>query len=75
MSEVPVMSGSEGVAGAGPGVKWLGQEKRPAVCWQYNEGMCPYGQKCRFPHMCEGCGGGHPKSRCTEGGTKKARLF
>ena len=33
----------------------LGGTKRPAVCWQFNEGSCSYGRTCRFPHVCEVC--------------------
>ena len=40
---------------------------RPSVCWQYNEGTCSYGRKCKFPHVCEGCRGGHPKRLCPNG--------
>lgn len=53
------------------GKSW-GQEKRSAVCWLFNEGRCSYAAKCKFPHVCEMCGGGHPKTHCAE--PKRLRL-
>ena len=38
--------------------------KRPNVCWQFNDGQCSFGKKCKFPHECSLCLGPHPKSRC-----------
>lgn len=54
------------------GVRRLGSEKRPSVCWLFNEGKCTYGAKCKFPHVCEMCGGNHSKSRCSN--PKRQRL-
>ena len=51
--------------------------KRPAVCWQFNEGACSYGRTCRFPHVCEVCRGSHPKWQCpsgTGGGKHQKRM-
>ena len=56
------------------GVKRVGQEKRPAVCWLFNEGKCVYSAKCKFPHVCELCGASHPKTRCTGQSSKKPRF-
>ena len=36
-----------------------------AVCWKFNNGgVCRFGSKCKFPHICEECGGGHSKMAC-----------
>ena len=40
------------------------EARRPAVCWQFNEGGCTFGRACKFPHVCENCQGSHPKSQC-----------
>ena len=50
--------------GESRGVKRQGEERRKVVCWKYNEGKCPYGSVCRFPHVCETCSGKHPKIQC-----------
>ena len=42
----------------------LTDARRPAVCWQFNEGGCTFGRACKFPHVCENCQGSHPKFRC-----------
>ena len=53
-----------------------GEGRRPAVCWQFNDGGCTFGRGCKFPHACEICRGGHPKCRCPSmlGPGKKQRL-
>jgi hypothetical protein len=55
------------------GLRKVSRERKSAVCWQFNEGKCSYGGKCRFPHVCEVCGAGHPKLRCTVN-IKKPRM-
>lgn len=40
-------------------------------CIKYNRfnGDCKFGAKCKFPHVCSGCGGHHPVSQCSKGDT------
>jgi len=58
------------------GMKRPIEGRRPLVCWQFNEGVCSYGLKCKFPHVCEVCRGQHSKKQCpTVGGqSKRQRL-
>ncbi len=37
-----------------------------AACIKFNRynGDCKFGNRCRFQHVCSGCGGDHPVSRC-----------
>ncbi len=67
---------SVGCSEKGPsvvGMKRPGEPQRRPVCWQFNMGSCSYGKGCKFPHNCELCQGGHPKSRCPNA-EKKPRL-
>ena len=32
--------------------------------WNWQDGHCPYGGRCKFAHMCAKCGGPHPGARC-----------
>ena len=47
--------------------------RKQYVCWQFNEGHCSYGPKCKFPHVCESCRGQHSKKDCPSG--KRQRLM
>ena len=47
--------------------------KRPLVCWAFNANGCRF-QNCKFAHVCESCGGGHPRSRCPRGAVAAKRL-
>jgi len=51
--------------------------RRPLVCWQFNKGVCSYGLKCKFAHVCETCQGQYSKKQCrTVGGQgKRQRLI
>lgn len=40
------------------------RSKKPFVCWQFNDGSCTFGRKCKFPHECGLCQGPRPKTRC-----------
>lgn len=37
--------------------------KKRLYCWDYSKGSCQR-QSCRFPHVCEKCGGNHPGYTC-----------
>mgnify|MGYP002178958064 CR=1 FL=1 len=46
-----------------------GEGKRAGVChkWQLpGESSCTYGDKCKFSHRCEHCGGMHKGCKCTK---------
>ena len=58
------------------GMKRPIEGRRPLVCWQFNEGVCSYGLKCKFPHVGEKCRGQHSKKQCptVRGQGKRQRL-
>ena len=37
---------------------------RKGICWDFNDGACKYGDKCRFWHICSECAGHHPLVSC-----------
>ncbi|XP_053373900.1 uncharacterized protein LOC128546687 [Mercenaria mercenaria] len=43
------------------------------TCSKYNEGQCPFAQRCRYRHVCSACGGGHPSVSCYSFRTKQLR--
>eukprot|EP00971_Amphidinium_carterae_P028013 551604-Amphidinium_carterae.1 len=51
-------------AKGGPNVKGKGSGKptgkNAEVCRGFNNGNCKMGDKCRYRHVCSGCGGKHP---------------
>ena len=34
---------------------------RKGVCWDFNDGVCQYSDRCRFRHICSECSGCHPR--------------
>ncbi|XP_068098205.1 fibronectin type III domain-containing protein 7 [Hyperolius riggenbachi] len=63
---IPVSKGSQPFQGGASNSSNTGQlaNKRPGVCWKYNDNACKFGNSCRFKHECGNCGGRHPGSRC-----------
>ena len=53
---------------SGSGVDPGGSEGKrgPGTCHRFNgpEGICHYGNRCKFRHCCAKCGGPHPGARC-----------
>lgn len=47
-------------------VRQQGESPSKPVCLKFNRnnGECPFGNRCRFAHMCSRCRGTHPMSRC-----------
>ena len=56
-------------AATGSNAKRSLDSRKPVVCWQYNDGVCSYGSRCKFPHVCEVCQGNHARSQCQNAGT------
>ena len=53
-------SGSGGDSGGPDGRKGPGTYHK----FNWQDGVCPYGIRCKFSHTCARCGGLHPSSRC-----------
>ena len=44
---------------------------RKGICWDFNDGACKYGDKCRFRHICSECAGRHPLVSCRRASASK----
>ena len=47
---------------------------RKGICWDFNDGACRYGDKCRFRHICSECAGRHPRVSCRRASAPKKGL-
>ena len=47
---------------------------RKGICWDFNNGACRYGDKCRFCHICSECAGRHPRVSCQRASAPKKGL-
>ncbi|CAI5764469.1 XP_034954535.1uncharacterized protein LOC118076098 [Podarcis lilfordi] len=47
------------------------QPGRKRICWDFNKGECQR-QPCKYPHVCDTCGGSHPATNC-QGGKRPFR--
>ena len=43
---------------------WI--SKKYCYSFNNNDGRCERGQNCKYPHVCEKCGGGHFKRLCRQ---------
>ena len=44
---------------------------RKGICWDFSNGACKYGDKCRFQHICSECAGHHPLVSCRRASASK----
>ena len=44
---------------------------RKGICWDFNDGACRYGDKCRFRYICSECAGRHPRVSCRRANAPK----
>ena len=55
-----------------PGANASMKNQTNKICWRFNKGHCPYGDKCKFPHKCSFClGTSHGSSTCFKKNGKK----
>ncbi len=51
------------------------ERKLQGACFRFNRqnGVCTFGQQCRFTHICSVCGGEHPATQCPSKAAAKSQ--
>ena len=49
-------------------------KRRKGICWDFNNGACRFGDKCRFCHICSEYAGHHPTVSCRSTSVPKKGL-
>ncbi len=71
----PLAESSRGAQQSSESTSQRRERKLQGACFQFNRqnGVCTFGQQCRFTHICSVCGGEHPATQCPSKAAARAR--